>query len=83
MPTWVAPQWEWYYWLWHDWTNCEQPWSFYFSQWPWTLIFGLVTVVGLVVAWRYSHSTRRQWAVIVAAGVWCFLLGHLYFPSMN
>ena len=72
-----------YAWLWHDVCGLDQPFSFYLEQWPWPLVFVLLSIVGLIVAWKYSRSNRRQWAVIVAAGVWCFLLGHLYFPAMN
>jgi hypothetical protein len=83
MPSWVAPQWEWYYRLWHDVFDLAYPFTYYLAKWPWTLILGLTTVVGLFVVWYYARPNHYQWIAIVIAAVWFFLLGHLYFPTMN
>jgi len=83
MPAWVAPQWEWYYRLWHDLCGLNHPFSFYLVKWPWTLVFGLGTILLVVGIWWWVHPTTREWVVISIVMAWCFLLGHLYFPAMN
>jgi hypothetical protein len=83
MPDWVSPRWEWYYRLWHDLLGLDYPVTYYLEQWPWTMIIGLLSTVGVVVLWRYSHSKGKQWLADLGIGVWCFFMGHLYFPTMN